>query len=196
NLDALRDAGADLVPLSLLDPAPWPDLDGLYLGGGYPELYAKAISASPHLDEIRALSLAGKPVYAECGGFMVLCEALLLEDGAHAMSGLFPPRPRFYPRPQGLGYVTARTERNNPFHPAGSVWTGHEFHYSRCEWPQGTLPEACLTLKPGVGMFEKDDIQYDGLLIRKTFACWTHLVAPAVPHWATNFVAAVQEGGK
>ena len=196
NLDALRDAGADLVPLSLLDSSPWPELDGLYLGGGYPELYAEAISASPHLAEIRALSLAGKPVYAECGGFMVLCEALLLEDGVHAMAGLFPPRPRFYPRPQGLGYVTARTVRNNPFHPEGSVWTGHEFHYSCCEWPKGTLPEACLTLKPGVGMFEKDDIQYDGLLIRKTFACWTHLFAPAVPHWARNFVAAVQEGGK
>jgi len=192
NLDALRDAGADLIPLRLLDPAPWPVLDGLYLGGGYPELYAEAISASPHLAEIRVLSLAGKPVYAECGGFMVLCEALLLEDGAHAMAGLFPPCPRFYPRPQGLGYVTARTVRDNPFHPEGSVWTGHEFHYSRCEWPQGALPEACLTLKPGVGMFEKDGIQYDGLLTRKTFACWTHLFAPAVPHWARNFVEAAR----
>ena len=192
NLDALRDAGAELVPLSLLDPAPWPQIDGLYLGGGYPELYAEAISASPHLEEIRALSLAGRPVYAECGGFMVLCSALLLDNGPYPMAGLFPPRPRFYRRPQGLGYVTARTLAENPFHPVGSVWTGHEFHYSRCEWPDGVFPEACLALKPGVGMFEKDGTQYDGLLTRRTFACWTHLFAPAVPHWASNFVEAAR----
>ena len=192
NLDALRDAGAELIPLSLLDPAPWPELDGLYLGGGYPELFADAISRSPHLAEIRALSEAGRPVYAECGGFMVLCNALLLDDGPRAMAGLFPAQPRFYPRPQGLGYVKARTVRKNPFHPAGSEWTGHEFHYSRCEWPDQRFPEACLTLSPGVGMYESKGVQYDGLLVRKTFACWTHLFAPAVPHWAENFVRAAR----
>ena len=190
NLDALRDAGAELLPLSLLDPAPWPELDGLYLGGGYPELFADTISSSPHLEEIRSLSGEGRPIYAECGGFMVLCEALLLDDEPRAMAGLFPARPRFYPRPQGLGYVTARTLADNPFHPVGSEWTGHEFHYSRCEWPSGQYPEACLALKPGVGMYEKQGVQYDGLLTRRTFACWTHLFAPAVPHWAENFVKA------
>jgi len=190
NLDALRDAGAELLPLSLLDPAPWPELDGLYLGGGYPELFADTISSSPHLEEIRSLSEAGRPIYAECGGFMVLCEALLLDDGPRAMAGLFPARPRFYPRPQGLGYVTARTLTDNPFHPVGSEWAGHEFHYSRCEWPSGQYPEACLALKPGVGMYEKQGVQYDGLLTRRTFASWTHLFAPAVPHWAENFVKA------
>ena len=192
NLDALRDAGAELVPLSLLDPAPWPELDGLYLGGGYPELFADAISTSPHLAHIRELSLAEKPIYAECGGFMVLCKALLLEDGPRAMSDLFPPSPRFFRHPQGLGYVTARTVRENPFHPLDSLWAGHEFHYSRCEWPEGPKPDACLALSPGVGMYEQDGVRFDGLCVRKTFACWTHLFAPAVPHWASNFVEAAR----
>ncbi|MBQ5727967.1 MAG: cobyrinic acid a,c-diamide synthase, partial [Mailhella sp.] len=111
-------------------------------------------------------------------------------DGPRRMAGLYPARPRFYPRPQGLGYVTARTVTENPFHPLDSVWSGHEFHYSRCEWPEGPRPAACLTLSPGVGMYEQDGIRYDGLCIRKTFACWTHLFAPAVPHWAENFVNA------
>ena len=190
NLDALRDAGAELIPLSILDSAPWPELDGLYLGGGYPELFADVISQSSHLEDIRALSEAGRPIYAECGGFMVLSEALLLSDGPRSMAGLYPARPRFYPRPQGLGYVTARTVAKNPFHPAGSEWTGHEFHYSRCEWQDEQYPEACLALHPGVGMYEKGGVQYDGLLSRNTFACWTHLFAPAVPHWAENFVKA------
>lgn len=188
NLEALRDAGADIVRLDLFDDAPWPQLDGLYLGGGYPELFADEISASPHLSEIRALSLANRPIYAECGGFMLLCDALILEDGTHPMAGLFPARPRFFRRPQGLGYVTARVTADNPFHPKGSVWRGHEFHYSRCEWPNAPKPVCCLTLSPGVGMYEENGTRFDGLLVRRTFACWTHLFAPAVPHWAKNFV--------
>lgn len=192
NLDALRDAGADLVPLSLLDPAPWPQVDALYIGGGYPELFADAISASPHLAEIRQLSEAGRPVYAECGGFIVLSEALLLDDGPRPLTGLFPARPRPHSRPQGLGYVTAKTIAENPFHPLGSEWAGHEFHYSSCEWPDGKFPPACLQLEPGVGMYGKDGKRYDGLFTRRTCASWTHLFAPAVPHWAPNFVNAAR----
>ena len=193
NLDALRDAGAELIPLSLFDDAPWPALDGLYLGGGYPELYADEISASPHLSEIRTLSLSGRPIYAECGGFMLLCDALLLDDGPRPMAGLLPASPRFFRRPQGLGYVTARVVGENPFHPRGLSWRGHEFHYSRCEWPSGPLPFCCLELAPGTGMYEKNGVHYDGLLTRRTFACWTHLFAPAVPHWAKNFVDACRK---
>lgn len=190
NLDALRDAGADLIRLSLFDDAPWPELDGLYLGGGYPELFADEISASPHLADIRTLSLSNRPVYAECGGFMLLCDALLLDDGPRPMAGLLPARPRFFRRPQGLGYVTAAVVSDNPFHPAGSTWRGHEFHYSRCEWPEGPKPDCCLRLAPGTGMYETGGVHYDGLLTHRTFACWTHLFAPAVPHWAENFVSA------
>ena len=190
NLEALREAGAELVRLSLFDADPWPQIDGLYLGGGYPELFADEIAFSPRLADIRSLSMAGYPIYAECGGFMVLCDALLLDDGPRPMAGLLPPRPRFFRRPQGLGYVTASVVAENPFHPLGSVWRGHEFHYSRCEWPQETLPPCCLTLAPGQGMYEKNGVHYDGLLARRTFACWTHLFAPAVPHWAINFVRA------
>ncbi len=190
NLEALRDAGAELVRLDLFDKTPWPQLDGLYIGGGYPELFADEISRSPHLAEIRSMSLANRPIYAECGGFMLLCDALILDDGTRPMAGLFPPRPRFFRRPQGLGYVTARVVTDNPFHPRGSVWRGHEFHYSRCEWPTGPKPSCCLTLSPGTGMYEENGVRFDGLLSQRTFACWTHIFAPAVPHWARNFVEA------
>ncbi len=191
NLEALRDAGAELVPLSILDPAPWPSLDALYLGGGYPELFADAISRSPHLETIRRLSLESRPIYAECGGFMVLCRALLLSDGSHPMAGLFPLATRFLSRPQGLGYVTARTLAETPFHAAGSIWKGHEFHYCRCEG-MDAVSDFCLDLHPGAGMCEREGRHFDGLLTRRTFACWTHLFAPAVPRWAQNFVDAAR----
>lgn len=196
NLEALRREGVELVELSLLDPAPWPALDGLYLGGGFPELFADAIAASPHLADIRALSMAGRPVYAECGGFMVLCEALRLPDGPEhgiPMAGLLPARTRFFPRPQGLGYVEATTLESNPFHPVGSVWRGHEFHYSRCEALDPTRPPRfALSLAPGTGMGTGPHGGRDGLCVRNTFAAYTHLFAPAVPHWAKNFAAAAQ----
>lgn len=191
NLEALRNAGAELVALSILDPKPWPSLDALYLGGGYPELFAEVISRSPHLETIRRLSLESRPIYAECGGFMILCRALLLENGAYPMAGLFPLTTRFFPRPQGLGYVTARTLIATPFHPAGSVWKGHEFHYCRCEGTNA-VPNFCLELQPGTGMCAREGRHFDGLLTRRTFACWSHLFAPAVPHWAQNFVNAAR----
>ena len=191
NLEALRQAGAKLVRLSILDPSPWPELDGLYLGGGYPELYAHALSASPHLSEIRALSLKWRPIYAECGGMMTLAQSLRMDNGIFSMAGMIPLHIQFSSKPHSIGYVEAKTIRDNPFHPAGSTWRGHEFHYSRCIWT-GKLPECCLELASGKGMYEKNGVNFDGICLRKTFACWTHLYAPAVPHWAPNFVNAAR----
>lgn len=151
NLTALRDAGAELVELNLLDGSPWPELDGLYLGGGFPELFPDELSSSPRLNDIRALAESGRPVYAECGGFMLLCRALRLDGRDVPMSNLLPVATEFLPRPQGLGYVEASTEKETPFHPRGSSWRGHEFHYSRCVW-DGPAPDFALALSPGVGM--------------------------------------------
>lgn len=210
NFEALRRAGADLVELSLFDPEPWPvcafgtegpGLHGLYLGGGFPEMVPERLAASPHLAAIRAYSEAGMPIYAECGGFMVLCRELRIAGEDYPMSGIFPTRAEFCPRPQGLGYVEATVEAENPFHPVGAVLRGHEFHYSRCI-PLGDLTPT-LRLSPGVGMSGPghraqglaaqgpDHLKSrDGLLVRNTFAAYTHLFAPSVPHWAPRFVMA------
>ena len=204
NFEALRRAGARLVELSVLSPEPWPavgGLDGLYLGGGFPEMVPERLSGSPHLAEIRDYSMRNMPIYAECGGFMILCEALRIDGKDYPMAGLFPARAEFRPQPQGLGYVEATVEAENPFHPVGAVLRGHEFHYSRCVALGDLAPT--LRLSPGVGMSgpghrakglaaEGPDTlrSRDGLLIRNTFAAYTHLFAPAVPHWARRFVAA------
>ena len=72
NLQALRHAGAELIELSLLSPEPWPELDALYLGGGFPETLAGRIADNTSLrTHIRELAESGLPIYAECGGFMV-----------------------------------------------------------------------------------------------------------------------------
>ena len=201
NLEALRRAGADLVPLSLFDASPWavPErpLHGLYLGGGFPEALAARISSSSRLAELRRLSEARLPIYAECGGFMILCAELEMEGLCHPMAGVFSVRTVWHPKPQGLGYVEAEVVAASPFHPVGARFRGHESHYSRCEAlsggtaaPSFSSPSEqrvhTLRLNPGTGMGRGRD----GLLLRQTFAAYTHLFAPAVPHWASRFVEA------
>lgn len=185
NLEALRRAGADVRPVSLLADAAWPELDGLYLGGGFPEDFAEQLARSPRVRDLAGLAARGLPVYAECGGFMVLAEAIERDGRRHAMSGIFPVAARFCPRPQGLGYVEAEVCADNPYFPTGSRLRGHEFHYSRCEAAPGAELACGLRLLRGVGMGEGRD----GLVRGRVWAAYTHIFAPAVPLWAPRFVA-------
>jgi cobyrinic acid a,c-diamide synthase len=197
NFEALERAGATLAFVSLLSDEPWPDLDGLYLGGGFPETQAERLSANTQTrNRVAAFAKAGMPIYAECGGFMYLCRGLDVDGRFHPMAGIFPVITTLCARPQGLGYSKARVVRENPFHPVGTLLQGHEFHYSKCE-PELRSgsdaptdlpgPEAfALSMERGVGMHAG----CDGLLFRNTFAAYTHIHAEGTPHWATRFVAA------
>jgi cobyrinic acid a,c-diamide synthase len=193
NLEALEHAGATLVRLSLLDEAPWPELDGLYLGGGFPETQAAGLEANVAVRQrVRALAQSGLPIYAECGGFMYLCAALDLgsheQGGRRELAGVFPLATRLCQRPQGLGYVQALVEAENPFHPVGATLCGHEFHYSACTEPSdaAAVPPTVLKMLRGHGMLARRD----GLLFANTFASYTHIHALGTPHWAPSFVRA------
>ncbi|MGE4552477.1 MAG: cobyrinate a,c-diamide synthase [Desulfovibrionaceae bacterium] len=187
NLEALARAGAELVRLSILDPAPWPEIHGLYLGGGFPETHARALAANQAVRErVRALVADGLPIYAECGGFMYLCRELEFEGEAWPMAGVFDLRTGFCARPQGLGYVAAEVVRPNPFHEVGTELRGHEFHYSCCRPPEGPLPDMALRMTRGAGML----LGLDAAVTANTWASYTHLFALGAPHWAPNFVRA------
>ncbi len=131
NLEALKELGANLIPISILDHKSFAkqlngqNLDGLYIGGGFPELYAKEISKSKHLLEIKNFIENNLPVYAECGGFMVLSKCLNLMENekkvSYEMANVFHVETEFFKRPQGLGYTKAKTCNENPYHPLGSV---------------------------------------------------------------------------
>ncbi|MBQ7584820.1 MAG: hydrogenobyrinic acid a,c-diamide synthase (glutamine-hydrolyzing) [Desulfovibrionaceae bacterium] len=190
NLQALKEAGAELVPLSLLDlkDEPWDlsHIQGLYVGGGFPEDYAFKLSRNPKLKQIRELANQGLPLYAECGGFMLLAKSLKVAGKEYEMAQVFEVRVEFLKKPQGLGYIEAEVIAKNPYFKTAYKFKGHEFHYSRCSWD--FVPDFCLKLKRGQGMGQFNDQAYDGLLFKNTFAAYTHIFAPAVPNWAQNFV--------
>lgn len=189
NLDALRAAGAEIVEFSLLDDVRLPEIDGLYLGGGFPETLAQGLTDNVSMrDSVRAASALGMPIYAECGGLMFLGEAIEYLGRSYPMAGVYPVTTKVFSKPQGHGYTSAHVALPNPFFPVGMPLTGHEFHYSRCldmDPDQGLV----FALERGQGMRAGGD----GLLHRNTLAGYTHSHALGTPLWARNFVAAALE---
>jgi cobyrinic acid a,c-diamide synthase len=108
NFELLRECGAEIVPFSpLSDSHLPPDLDALYLGGGYPELHAKDLSANSKMNAaIRAFAEAGKTIYAECGGMIYLGQSVATLDGQDLpMAGVLPLAFAMTSRPVHFGYV-------------------------------------------------------------------------------------------
>ena len=132
-LDGWHRNGAELVTFSpLADDAPDPDADAVYLPGGYPELFAGQLATSrTFLDGLRQASRRGAVIYGECGGYMVLGERLTDQAGmTHAMTGLLPISVSMQSPHRHLGYRRMTLVEDGPLGSAGTVWRGHEFHYS------------------------------------------------------------------
>ncbi len=187
NLEALERAGARLVRLSLLDDQPWPEIHGLYLGGGFPETLAQKLAANEKARaHVCSLAKEGVPIYAECGGFMYLCSEVEYEGRAYPMSGVLPLKTGFCDKPQGLGYTEALVIRPNSFYSEGVRIVGHEFHYSHCIAEGGGEISLCLVMKRGRGMLGG----LDGVVKDNVFASYNHIFALSTPQWAPGFVRA------
>ncbi len=190
NLESLEREGAELVRLSLFDHEPWPfdgpdALDAVYLGGGFPEDHLEALTASPRLTELAAQAQAGLPVYAECGGLMVLSRSISKDGRRWPMGGVLPVDIAFGGKPRGLGYVRGTTLQETPFYPAGLDVRGHEFHYSHAESGSMDDDAAVLSLSRGLGLNDGRD----ALVIGRTWGSYTHVFAPVLPCWAERFTA-------
>ncbi|MBM3147482.1 MAG: hypothetical protein FJ000_06265 [Actinobacteria bacterium] len=184
NLRELRRAGADLVWCSPLTDASLPACDGLYLGGGYPELHAERLSTNTSFrDSVADAAVGGLPIYAECGGLLYLAEDLEDLDGhTRPMAGVVPARVRLHKRLQDMGYREARLASDCLLGPAGESVRGHEFHYSSCtiDYRRGGGPAYTLLDDDGQ---ERLDGYADGSL----FASYVHLhfsgCRPVVRRW-------------
>jgi cobyrinic acid a,c-diamide synthase len=185
NLDLLRAAGAELISWSPLDDAGLPDVDGLYFGGGYPELYARRLSDNaPILKAVAQHAGADKPIYAECGGLMYLAQTLEdMEGVAHRMVGLLPTAVHMLPRRLTLGYTEVCFSGSCPLGSAGQVARGHEFHYSTlAAVPASVTRVYHLRARRGQERAE-------GYLIGRALLSYVHLHFGSNPALADAFVS-------
>jgi cobyrinic acid a,c-diamide synthase len=189
NLELLRRAGFDLIPFRpTADPSLPPDVDLVYIGGGYPESFAAEIAANePLAADLRERAAAGLPVYAECGGFIYLGRALTGFDGeTHTMSGVLPLDFKMDPAHLSIAYVTATTLADSPLGPTGTNLRGQEFHQSRIVSPTPTDPAL-------YDLTRTDDHRSRAGLARPTIAAsYVHLHLASNPEVATNLAHAAR----
>jgi cobyrinic acid a,c-diamide synthase len=184
NLEALAEAGAELIEVSPLRSENLPAVDAIYAGGGFPEVHAAALAGNTSfVRSIRNAVSSGLPVYAECGGLMYLARELRVGDNSYSMAGVLDIVVEHTVRPQGHGYVEASVDSDNPFFAPGTSIRGHEFHYSRLV--AGKLPPTVLQLRRGKGIGGCRD----GLVVGNVWASYTHLHALATPGWAAALIA-------
>lgn len=187
NLEALEEAGAELVFLDALSDSALPAVDALYIGGGFPEVFLEELEANGSLRrEVRRAAEEGLPIYAECGGLMYLCRRLVWEERVGEMVGVLPATVVMEGRPAGHGYVAGEVVGENAFYAMGLAFRGHEFHHSRLD-VEGDLPRVfCLQRGQGVGSGE------DGLVWRNVLASYTHVHAVGTPQWSAGVVEAAR----
>ena len=194
DLEALRSHGAELIPFDTLKDAHLPEVDALFIGGGFPEVHMQALEANRSLraDIQRAIE-GGMPVYAECGGLMYLSRSLRWRDQRCEMVGAIAADTVMHDRPQGRGYVKLHETGKLPWPMiAGNKVPleirAHEFHYSTLENVASDL-EYAYRVTRGSGI----DGQHDGILYRNVVACYTHRRDTGDNHWTARFVEFIRQ---
>jgi cobyrinic acid a,c-diamide synthase len=162
-------------------------VDGRFMGGGFPEVFAADLEANSTLRaRIRGAIDAGLPVYAECGGLMYLARTLTYKGQTHRMVGAIPGDVVMHERPVGRGYVNLEETTDFPWPPASTIGTNvraHEYHYSSIENLPADLRYA-YTVKRGHGA----DGRRDGIVVHNVLASYAHLRSSGSNPWAARFV--------
>jgi cobyrinic acid a,c-diamide synthase len=184
DLDALRAAGAQLVPFDALRDKRLPSVDALFIGGGFPETHMDALAANAELRAaVRDAIEAGMPAYAECGGLMYLARTLEWNGRRAEMAGVLPADIVMHARPVGRGYVHLRETGRGPWPARAALIRAHEFHYSSVENLAPGLAFA-YDVERGHGI----DGRHDGIVYKNLLASYAHLRDVAEHHWAARFV--------
>ena len=187
NLDALSGGGAELVEINAMTAKELPDVDALYIGGGFPETSAGELAANTSfLASVKEQVERGLPVYAECGGLIYLGRDMVVDGESFRLADVFPVSFSLKRKPQAHGYTKLQVDVENPFYRVGAEINGHEFRYSRVEeWPDDPDMLA-LEMKRGVGFASGRD----GLLYKNTLALYTHVHALGTTEWAPGMISA------
>jgi cobyrinic acid a,c-diamide synthase len=199
DFEAFAEAGAELVPFDTLNDTHLPAVDGLFIGGGFPETHLDALSANISLlAEIREALAKGMPAYAECGGMMYLARSIQWRGEIREMAGTIAADVLVGSRPQGRGYMVVeetgkspwpRTPGTSNLTPGGT--SVHEFHYARLDRLDENPVFAQRVLR-GTGI----DGNHDGLVVRNLVAGFAHHRNTMANPWIDRFVSFVRKKSK
>jgi cobyrinic acid a,c-diamide synthase len=182
-IDAMASASSGIRYIDAINDDALPEVDALYIGGGFPEVFASQLQENSSLrTEIREFCEDGKPVYAECGGLMYLGRRLITPRGAYKMVGFLPIDTKMMQGFQALGYARRVALTDSPVARKGDVLLGHEFHYSKVRlWDK--VDYAFKTTR-GKGV----DGVHDGIIKKNTVAGYLHFHVLAYPRMIENFL--------
>ncbi len=183
NLESLERAGAELIKISSIENNKLPEIFGLYIGGGFPEVSVKELSQNREMMiNIKKAADEGMPIYAECGGLMYLADSIITQKAKYEMCKVLPLHIEINKKPQGHGYCEAIIIKNNNWFEKGEIIRGHEFHYSTIRNVEGEV-NLVMNLNRGTGIIN----QKDGLVYKNVFASYIHIHSNGVKYWADRF---------
>ena len=194
DLLAFEKAGAELIPFNALNDETLPDVDGLFIGGGFPETQMDKLSSNHSLlAHIKKSIASGLPTYAECGGLMYLSEDITWQGETHTMVGAIPGKTNMHKRPQGRGYAKLQETERMPWpniqkQTGSSVIPAHEFHYASLD----NLPSEAsfaYNVTRGNGITGVSD----GIIIKNLLAGFSHQRNTKSNPWVERFVQFVRQ---
>ncbi|MEM7304131.1 MAG: cobyrinate a,c-diamide synthase [Pseudomonadota bacterium] len=190
DLEKFKTLGATLVPFNTIEDQNLPDVDALFLGGGFPEKCLTELANNTTMrNQILNTLSAGLPAYAECGGLMYLCRSIEFGSQRSEMVGLIDADCIMTPSPQGRGYIQFKENQNSiwPDQPQHSI-NAHEFHYSYLDHLPGNTP-LCFDISRGHGINQ----QKDGISIHNTLACYAHQRHTEQNPWVLRFLKFIEK---
>lgn len=191
NIEELERNGAEIIEINAIKDESLPEIDALYIGGGFPETNALRLAENEKFRaSVRNAAEDGLPIYAECGGLMFLGESIIFEERRYPMVGIFPIVFHMKRKPQAHGYTIVEVERMNPFYPIGTILHGHEFHYSAViEMKENNSIATAFVMKRGHGIRGKKD----GVFYRNVFGTYTHIHALGAKEWVSGLINKAKE---
>jgi cobyrinic acid a,c-diamide synthase len=192
DLDRFHSLGVELVHFDTLNDHQLPDVDGIFLGGGFPETAMEALEENLAMRQAVADFIeGGGPVYAECGGLIYLSRALTWKGKRCKMIGVIPAETVMHEKPKGRGYVCLRETGKGPWPPlmeeSVESISAHEFHYSTLEGLKASSDDFAYEVIRGYGI----DGHYDGYVYKNLLASYTHMRSVGGNDWVARFVAQV-----
>ena len=187
NIESLEANNAKIEYFSPLNDENLPDVDGIYIGGGYPELFSKELSENKTmLSQLKQFHEESRPIFAECGGLMYLMNSIHDDK----VVDIYPYKAVLTDRVQALKYTIAAVQEDNIISKKGEIFHGHEFHYSKVIVNDLKNPLA-FKITRGKGSYELQD----GFMEKNTLASYVHTHVAAMPDFAGNFTISARELG-